>query len=384
MKAIIEFYASTRQQSIDICLPLEIEDFVVQPKPFVSPPKWHLAHTTWFLEEMILKAYQKDYKVFHPDFAYLFNSYYNTLGTRTLRADRGNMTRPTVAQIMDYRRYVDQHMIDLLSQNEDTSLVEIVTTAMHHEQQHQELLWSDIKYILGHNPLFPVYQKNGALVKQFNTDEGWIEIEEGTYWIGHEQKEGFYFDNETGRHQTFVQKSSINKALVTNGEYLEFIEAGAYENFQRWLDDAWAWLKEMGIKAPLHWHHIDGQWYQYTLGGLEELDPNALLTHISCYEAQAFAAWKGMRLPTEFEWEVAAQDLAWGERWEWTQSAYLPYPGFKIAEGALGEYNGKFMSNQMVLRGASVATSYGHSRTTYRNFFQALHQWQFTGIRLAK
>lgn len=382
MQMIID-YKAIRTQTELICKPLKVEDYVPQPVPFASPPKWHLAHTTWFFEEMILKQNQKDYKPFHADFGYLFNSYYNTAGKRTLRADRGNMTRPTVDEVYAYRRYVDEAMFRFLESNPDQSVLAQIALGLNHEQQHQELLLTDLKYTLGHNPLFPVYQVNSNYTSQKNTTNGWLTIPEGIYEIGSEGK-GFYFDNEMGRHKVYSHPFEISKALVTNGEYLEFMNSEGYQRFDLWLDEGWHWVQNNQINTPLYWHKMEGEWYHYTLAGFQKINPDEILCHISYYEANAFAAWKKMRLPTEFEWEIAADDLNWGQRWEWTNSAYLPYPQFQIAEGALGEYNGKFMINQMVLRGASRATAAGHSRKTYRNFFHPHFQWQFSGIRLVK
>jgi ergothioneine biosynthesis protein EgtB len=380
---IIENYKIVRNHTTNICTPLETEDYIPQPVEFVSPPKWHLAHTTWFFEQMILKKFKSNYKEFHKDFSFLFNSYYNTVGTRTLRADRGNMTRPTVKEVFAYREYVDQAMLELLNSNSSDDLKELVILGLNHEQQHQELLITDLKYTLGHNPLFPVYDKENNFSFVRNKESGWLKVEEGVYEVGFEG-EGFHFDNELGRHKTYIHEFEISKSLITNAEYIEFIEAEAYSTFSYWLDEGWHWVKNNKINSPLYWHKIDGEWWQYTLAGLQKIDPNAILAHISFYEANAFANWKGMRLPTEFEWEVVADNLDWGTRWEWTNSAYLPYPKFKTKEGAVGEYNGKFMINTMVLRGRSVATPEGHSRNTYRNFFHPNFQWQFTGIRLAK
>ena len=383
MKPILEQFLSTRQHTLNLCNPLETEDYIPQPAEFASPPKWHAAHVTWFFEEMILKKYAPNYHEFDPHFGFLFNSYYNTIGERTVRAQRGNITRPGVKRVFEYRAYVDRHMTDLLGDNPVPEVIELAIIGINHEQQHQELFLTDLKYAFGHNPVFPVYDTGFNLLKDHNTDEGWVELTEGVYEVGH-TGEGFCFDNELGQHKVYIQNCQVSKTLVTNGEFIKFIDAGGYQNFQYWLDEGWAWVGEHQIDSPLYWHKINGQWHYYTLAGLKPVDPDAILSHVSYYEANAYASWKGLRLPTEFEWEVASSQLSWGKRWEWTNSSYLPYPGFKIAEGAVGEYNGKFMINQMVLRGGSVATAEGHSRSTYRNFFHAHFQWQYSGIRLAK
>ncbi|PKW28979.1 ergothioneine biosynthesis protein EgtB [Flavobacterium lindanitolerans] len=375
-------YNSIRKHTEHLCNALTTEDFVPQPADFVSPPKWHLAHTTWFFEQFVLNDHLPDYKLFDDDFSFLFNSYYNFVGKRVFRADRGNITRPGVHEVFEYRSYVDMHM-QILLQLKSEELKDLIELGLNHEQQHQELLITDIKYILGNNPIFPVYDENIDWEKQENEETGFVKLEEGIYEIGFEG-EGFSFDNEHGRHKVYLHDFEISKSLVTNAEYLEFISNGGYTNFDYWLDEGWSWVTENKIEAPLYWHKIDGEWHNYTLGGLEKLNPEAILTHISFYEAAAFAAWKKMRLPTEFEWEAAADKFNWGKRWEWTNSAYLPYPNFKKPEGAIGEYNGKFMVNQMVLRGASCATPPQHDRKTYRNFFHAHERWQFNGIRLAK
>lgn len=377
-----EKYGSIRQYSEIQCKPLITEDYIPQPVVYISPPKWHLGHTTWFFEEFILKNYYSGYKVFDKDFAFIFNSYYNTLGDRVLRADRGNLTRPSVNKVYEYRKYVDEHVIHLL-QNNDIDIATIVELGLNHEQQHQELFLSDLKYILGHNPLFPVYKQGYDLTHHQNEAHGFLSISEGMYDIGFNGN-GFSYDNEMGRHKVFLHDFEISESLVTNGEYIEFIKDDGYQRFELWLDEGWAWVNNRQICAPKYWHNIDGKWHQYTLSGLKQVSENDILCHISYYEAAAFAEWKNMRLPTEFEWEVASESLNWGIRWEWTGSAYLPYPGFSKPAGAVGEYNGKFMVNQMVLRGASSATSQNHSRPTYRNFFHPHYQWQFTGIRLAK
>ena len=285
--------------------------------------------------------------------------------------------------IYAYRKYVNESVQELLHTPAlPADMYATLELGLHHEQQHQELLITDLKYILGHNPIFPVYEKGYSLVDQKNREDGTVEMTEGIYEIGF-SGDGFCYDNELGRHKTYLQDYQIQKDLVTNGEYIAFIEDNGYRRFELWLDEGWSWINSHGVASPLYWHKIDGEWHQYTLSGLQKVDPEAILCHISLFEAAAFAEWKGRRLPTESEWEAAAERFNWGSRWEWTGSAYLPYPGFAKAEGAIGEYNGKFMINQMVLRGASTATSPGHSRITYRNFFHTHLQWQCTGIRLA-
>lgn len=377
-------YSQIRELSEGICFPLKTEDYVVQPIVDVSPPKWHLGHTSWFFETFLLKPYLQDYEEFDPNFNYVFNSYYETLGNRVIRTDRGNLSRPTVEEIYNYRKYVDEQMGFLLS---DATLSEmlkdLVLLGLNHEQQHQELLFTDIKYILGHNPLFPAYRTGRPEFHKVSPIREYIEIPEGLYEIGFEGK-GFCFDNERCRHKVFLNTFQISTSLVNNGDYLEFMEAGGYTNFKYWHLEGWEWVKQNQIKAPLYWHEIDGLWHNYTLNGLKPVNPDEPLCHVSYYEAHAFAAWAGKRLPTEFEWEAASPKLSWGKRWEWTESAYLPYPGFKTTEGAIGEYNGKFMVNQMVLRGASEVTSPKHSRKTYRNFFHPNLRWQYSGIRLAQ
>ncbi len=385
-KTIISKFLDVRNYTEEICKPLKPEDYVPQPVVYISPPKWHLAHTTWFFEQFLLKSFATNYKEFDPDFGFLFNSYYNNVGDRVLRAERGNLTRPVLSDVLAYRAYVNEHMVQLMDEMGDdpSSIMELILLGLNHEQQHQELLITDLKYILGHNPIFPVYKNDGSLVSDIvKNDAKWIPVPEGVRNIGFDG-EGFHFDNEKGSHKVYINPFQISSELVSNGMYLNFIEDGGYEDFNLWLDEGWAWKNENKISSPLYWHLKDGGWFYYTLGGAKELDPNAILSHISYYEANAFANWAGMRLPTEFEWEIASQEFDYGQRWEWTQSAYLPYPGFKAPKGAVGEYNGKFMINQMVLRGSSVATSRGHSRPTYRNFFHPHLQWQFSGIRLAK
>jgi ergothioneine biosynthesis protein EgtB len=377
-----ERYSAIRQHTEKICAPLQNEDFVVQPAPEVSPPKWHLAHTTWFWEEFILSHHHPSYKRFHPRYSFLFNSYYDSVGERVLRLHRGNMSRPTVTDILAYRAHVDAHMANVLEflPEDAISLFEL---GLHHEQQHQELLYTDIKYILGHNPLFPSYREDFQETPQPETSHDFVEIPEGSFFIGHPAT-AFSFDNEQALHRVWLAPFSIRKSLVTNGEYLEFMSNGGYKDPRFWHSDGWAWVQENKIDSPLYWHPREGTWHRYALSGLEPVNMNEPVTHISFYEAAAFAEWSGHRLPTEFEWEAASDHFRWGQRWEHSNSAYLPYPGYKKPAGAVGEYNGKFMINQMVLRGASVVTPPDHSRKTYRNFFHPPLRWQFNGIRLCK
>ena len=384
--ALINRFLEIRNHTVKICEPLQIEDYVAQPIVDVSPPKWHLAHTTWFFETFILKV-GREYDVFDEQFNYLFNSYYNNIGERVARHNRGDITRPGVERILEYRSHVNDQMVlfmEHLDSAEFDKWKTVIELGLQHEQQHQELLWSDLKYILGVSPMFPVY----AGVNPIDTDHekdsmAFLSVKEGIYDIGF-KGDGFCFDNELGAHKVFVHDFKIADSLVSNREFLDFVESGAYLDFNLWHDEGWAWIKENNIDSPLYWRRINGGWFEFSLTGLEEIDLDRAVSHISFYEAWAYAEWKGMRLPTEFEWEIACDKFEWGHRWEWTNSAYLSYPGFKKADGAIGEYNGKFMINQMVLRGASVATSPNHSRYTYRNFWHAQNQSQFTGIRLAK
>lgn len=381
---LLRRYTTVRKRSEQICSPLQTEDYVVQPVADVSPPKWHLGHTTWFFETFILKPNVIGYQEFNSEYNYVFNSYYESVGVRVIRTNRGNLSRPTVQDIYAYREYVDTAMEKLLSCEVSAELHELLTLGFYHEEQHQELLWTDIKYILGHNPLFPAYADHYPGKGEKVTAEAvFIGIKSGLYEIGHEG-EGFYFDNELGRHTVYLPDFEISSEPVTNAEYLEFIQDGGYQNFRFWHAEGWDWVKSNEIKAPLYWHLMEEKWCNYTLGGIQKLDLQAAVCHINYFEAAAFASWKGLRLPTEFEWEVASEKFNWGGVWEWTNSAYLPYPGFVTAPGAIGEYNGKFMVNQMVLRGASAVTSPNHSRKTYRNFFQTSARWQYTGLRLAR
>lgn len=381
-EAIKADFFKTRAYTENICSPLEVEDYVPQPVIDVSPPKWHLGHTTWFFEQFVLVPYLKDYQIFHSDFAFLFNSYYNHAGDRVLRPNRGLMSRPPVREVMDYRAYVTEQVGLLLSENLSDEVYERIILGINHEQQHQELLSYDIKYILGFQPTFPEYGPGFSLKPESKTEE-FVSIDKGLYSIGFEGN-GFCYDNELSRHQVWLKDFQISKSLVTNGEYLQFMEAGGYQDFDYWLDEGLAFIQKEKIQAPLYWHKKDGEWWNYTFDGFQKVNPDLPVQHVSFYEAMALAAWKGCRLPTEAEWEVASGQFSWGQLWEWTNSAYLPYPGFQKVPGALGEYNGKFMVSNHVLRGASIGTPAGHSRATYRNFFHPSSRWIFSGIRLAK
>ncbi|MBL0745338.1 ergothioneine biosynthesis protein EgtB [Chryseolinea lacunae] len=376
-------FLSVRKLTEEICAPLQTEDYVVQPTGDVSPPKWHLGHTTWFFETLILKTYRECYAEYNPNFNFVFNSYYESLGTRVVRTQRGNLSRPTVDEIFRYRKHVDNAMVALLQQPLADDLHYLITLGCHHEQQHQELLWTDIKFILGHNPLLPAYDENIHIeITAPPSPPSSVAMMEGVYEIGYEG-DAFCYDNELGRHKVYLPSYAIATSLITNEEYLAFIADGGYRNFVHWHAEGWDWVKTQGIEAPLYWYRQHDQWFHYTLRGFVPVDLQQPVTHVSYYEAAAFAVWSGKRLPTEFEWEAAAPNFAWGHRWEWTESAYLPYPGFVRAPGAVGEYNGKFMVNQKVLRGASAFTSPEHGRITYRNFFHPHLRWQLTGIRLA-
>lgn len=381
--SLLDFFIETRKHTEAICEPLEIEDYVVQPIVDVSPPKWHLGHTTWFFEEFILKPHAKAYQAFDLDFSYVFNSYYETVGKRVVRSDRGNLSRPSVDKVYEYRNHVTKAIRALFESETSKKCNDLLEIGIHHEKQHQELLLTDIKYILGNNPLLPKYSDDCKDHPVEDHQMDWVFMDKGVYEIGH-SSQTFCYDNELGRHKVYLHPYHISNKLVTNQEFIAFIDSGAYGRFILWHAEGWDWVNENKVNCPLYWHNIKGDWHHYTAAGLQKIILEAPVTHISYYEAFAYAQWKGHRLPTEFEWEAAQQHFSWGKRWEWTESAYLPYPGYQKAAGALGEYNGKFMVNQKVLRGGSVATSEKHTRPTYRNFFHPQLRWQFTGIRLAK
>ena len=382
MTHLVDRYKQVRKRTEVLCENLSPEDYIPQAVEFTSPPKWHLAHTSWFFEEMILNKYIPDYSNYNEDFSFLFNSYYNSIGQRINRSQRGLITRPGVKEVYAYRRHVDAHMEELLKSKQGAELNQLTILGLNHEEQHQELLITDLKYTFSLNPTYPKYT-NEPFIADKNKQSGWLSMNEGVYDIGH-TNDGFCFDNELGKHKVYLHNYEISQELVTYGEYMEFVNSDGYTNPMYWLDEGWAWVNNNNVSHPLYWHNVKGDWFHYTTSGLEKIDPTAILSHVSYYEAVAYANFRGRRLPTEFEWEAASDHFEWGYRWEWTNSAYLPYPQFKIKEGAVGEYNGKFMVNQMVLRGSSVATSPNHSRNTYRNFFHPNAQWQFSGIRLAK
>lgn len=379
---LIDKISKTRSNSEDICSPLEIEDYIPQPIPDVSPPKWHLGHTTWFFEAFVLVPHLKGYRLFHEDFAYLFNSYYNNAGKRVLRPNRGLMSRPPVREVMAYRAYVTENLLKITHENPSEDVLKIIELGINHEEQHQELLVYDIKYILGNQPTFPKYGERYELSAS-SSNLRFEGVSQGLYTIG-AAGDQFCYDNECGQHQVYLEDFQVADRLVTNGEYLKFMLDGGYADFNLWLSDGWDFIQANNIQAPLYWHKVDGEWWSYNLSGFQAINNNIPVQHISLYEAMAYAEWAGARLPTEFEREVSSDRITSGQLWEWTNSAYLPYPGFSKAPGALGEYNGKFMVNQHVLRGSSVATPYGHSRPTYRNFFHPSSRWIFSGIRLVK
>lgn len=406
---LIDHYNKVRQHSLRLAEPLSDEDCGAQSMPDASPVKWHLAHTTWFFETFILESMEAAFTPFHPAFRVLFNSYYNGVGEKHPRAQRGLLTRPGMAQVRAYRIDVDARIARLLAgelaRDERERLSMLLALGLEHEQQHQELLLTDVKHLLAQSALFPAYLDNTAPpAPQAAQPTAWLAFDGGLAQIGH-AGDGFCFDNELPRHPQYVAPFELATALVTNGEFLAFIEAGGYRSAHLWLAEGWDWVRSAQLACPLYWQRDDaGHWQEFTLFGLRPLELQAPAVHLSLFEADAYAHWAGARLPTEAEWEVAAQGVAvqvgqlhpaagvpgaglrqmFGHCWQWTSSSYAPYPGYRTAPGALGEYNGKFMLNQYVLRGSSCATPAGHARASYRNFFPAGARWQFSGIRLAR
>lgn len=416
LRDLLARFQHIRQFSRTLCEPLEIEDYVIQSMTDASPVKWHLAHTTWFFERFILAEYADDHQSFDDDFNYLFNSYYVQMGARHARPKRGLLSRPTVARVLEYRAAVEEQLAEFLDRADAATLravAPLVEIGLNHEQQHQELLLTDLKHLLAQNPLHPVYRKRADHGRRVTRAApiAWLPVEAGVHEIGH-TGDGFAYDNELPRHRVFLEDVTLASRLITNGEYLAFMRDDGYARQDLWLDEGWAVREREGWTAPLYWQEGSDGWQQFTLQGLRDVDPFEPVTHISFYEADAYARWADARLATEAEWEVLAANRpiegnfvedGWlhpravadggdeptprqlfGDAWEWTGSAYRPYPGFSPPAGALGEYNGKFMNNQYVLRGGSCATSRDHVRVTYRNFFAPTARWQFTGIRLAR
>lgn len=402
-------YRVVRNMSESLCTPLLTEDYCMQTMPDVSPPKWHLAHVSWFFETFVLKPYFAGYNDFDSRFAVLFNSYYESAGAMHPRAQRGLLSRPPLEQIYRYRHYVDEQMsifIDGVSDEKWKEVAFRVTLGLHHEQQHQELLLTDIKHIFASQPLRPAYRDAARDTPIQAAPLQWHEFAGGIRQIGNSGK-GFCYDNETPRHRVYLEDFCLASRLITNGEYLEFMASGAYRRPEYWLSAAWRTVREHNWQAPLYWERNDGQWHCMTLSGMREVDENEPVCHVSYYEADAYARWAGKRLPSEAEWEVVAQDITiagnlldseryhpaaaqgsgllqvYGDVWEWSRSPYTAYPGFQPLAGTLGEYNGKFMCNQIVLRGGSCVTPADHIRASYRNFFYPADRWQFSGIRLA-
>jgi len=406
---LAEAFLRVRQRSLALVEPLAPEDTVVQSMPDVSPTKWHLAHTTWFFEQFLLGA-ADGYRPWREEWLYLFNSYYESVGPMHARLERGLLSRPTLHEVLEYRRAVDERVCERLERGVDEALATVLTLGLNHEQQHQELMLTDIKHVLSRNPLQPAYRDDLPVARRAAPAQGFIAGREGIVAIGHDPADGFGFDCETPRHRQLLQPHALARRPVTNAEYREFIADGGYRTATLWMSEGWATLNTERWCGPLYWDEAGET--EFTLGGRREIDPDAPVSHVSFYEADAYARWTGLRLPTEGEWESAAagadpdtgnfQDgdgplhpqaarsddgefvQLFGDVWEWTGSPYVNYPGFRTLPGALGEYNGKFMCGQYVLRGGSCASPRGHLRPSYRNFFYPRDRWQFTGIRLAR
>lgn len=401
-------FAAVRARTLALAEPLSEEDCCVQSMPDASPVKWHLAHTTWFFETFILEKYERPFRPFNPAFRVLFNSYYNGVGEKHPRPQRGLLTRPALHEVHAYRADVDARMAALLAaRGEDRELRLLTTLGLNHEQQHQELILTDVKHLLSMNPLKPTYLRRTSASPARAAPLEWLEFEGGVVEIGHDGN-GFCFDNELPRHKQYLHPYRLASRLVTNGEYLRFVEDGGYGNPLLWLSEGWDWVQANAVEHPMYWMREGAAWTEFTLNGVRPLDPDLPVAHVSYFEADACARWAGARLPTEAEWEHAAGSLPvtgnlagaealhprpatgpglqqiFGDAWEWTQSSYAPYPGYRAPAGAIGEYNGKFMVNQYVLRGGSCATPDDHIRATYRNFFPAAARWQFSGVRLAR
>ena len=412
-RSLLENYGRVRSESEALAAPITAEDAQIQSMPDVSPTKWHLGHTTWFFETFLLSE-EASYQPYREELKILFNSYYNAVGEQHPRPQRGLVSRPTLDEVIDYRHHLDALVRDFFRSASEKRFDEaagVIRVGLNHEQQHQELMMTDILHVLSSNPLKPAYRDSERPASPLPAPLAWHAYDEGICWIGAE-KDSFAYDNEYPRHRQFVHGFELASRVVTNSEYMEFVSGGGYERPELWLSDGWATVRAESWCAPLYWERRQGTWWQMTLHGMKPVDPNAPVCHVSYYEADAFARWCGARLPTELEWEVAASNVAvegnlqesdfvvafapdegdlvggptqmFGDVWEWTHSAYLPYPGYRVSEGALGEYNGKFMCNQMVLRGGSFATPRDHLRKSYRNFSYPHSRWQFTGLRLAR
>jgi len=406
--ALRDLYARVRAQTLNLARPLSEEDCCVQSMPDASPVKWHLAHTTWFFETFILEKYERDFRPFMPAFRILFNSYYNGIGEKHPRPQRGLLTRPALYEIHVYRRKINERMQAMFeAHGDDDAFLALVELGLNHEQQHQELMLTDVKHLLSLNPIHPAYRVQVGEPAARAAPLHWIGLDGGVVEIGHRDN-GFCFDNELPRHRQFLQPYALASRPVTNREFCEFVDDGGYREPQLWLSEGWDWLRANALEHPIYWRGGENGWSEFTLGGLQALDADLPAVHLSYFEADAYARWAGARLPTEAEWEHAAEGggqegnflqmdqlhprasegdgllQMYGDVWEWTQSSYAPYPGYRTAAGAIGEYNGKFMVNQYVLRGGSCATPAGHVRASYRNFFPAGARWQFSGIRLAR